>query len=442
MSDETPQPEPMRPAAEPVQPPAPAVQALGAPYAEPPDSAPGGWWMPPAPPPVAPPPSNSFLHRLAAGIVVAAVVAAAAGAGIGWSLARGWATKSPAQASAQTKPQSEQTQPQGPIQPAGPGSGPTLNADAIAAQLDPAIVDINTVVGSGQAAGTGTIISSTGEVLTNNHVIDGSTSIQVTVFGHAGTYTAHLVASDPSADVAVIQLDGAVFGLPTVSFASSSAVAVGDSVVALGNALGRGGVPAVSQGSVTALDQTITASEGGSRSEQLSGMIQSDATIYPGDSGGPLVNTAGLVVGMITAGQSQGGFRNSSSNLNYSIPSDTLLSVVNQIRSGQTSTDIHYGQSGYIGVSVEDLNAENAAALGLNVSSGALVRGVQPGTAAERAGITANSVITAVDGSQISSLADLDAAVRSHNPGDRVSITWVTSSGAHTATLTLGGINR
>lgn len=445
MPDETPGTDPAQPASsEPVQPPA-ADASLLPPASLEPGVSPGSWWAPPSTPPVASPPENSFWHRVAAAVVVAAVVAAAAGAGVGWSLARGINPHSPiAQASAtpSSQPVTQQTQPASPIQPVGPGAGATLSVDAIAAQLDPAIVDINTVLGTGQAAGTGTIISSTGEILTNDHVIDGSLSIQVVVSGRTDQYTAHLVASDPSADIAVIQLDGVVFGLPTVSFASSSSVNVGDPVIALGNALGRGGSPAVSQGSVTALDQTITASEGGTKSEQLTGMIETDATIYPGDSGGPLVNTAGLVVGMITAGQSQGGFRSSASNINYSIPSDTILEVVNQIRAGQTSSDLIYGQSGYIGISVKTLDAQTAAALGLNVSSGALVRTVQPGTAAERAGITRNSVITSVGGSRITSIDDLDAAVRSHKAGDRVSITWIAQGGSHTATLTLGGINR
>ncbi len=447
MSDETqgtesPQPAPIEPSQLPAAP--DAVQYY--PVAAEPAATPASWWVPPSAPPIAPPPANSFWHRVAAAVVVAAVVAAAAGAGVGWSLARRIAppvstTQTITQTQTQPQSQPQQTQPESPIQPVSPGTGSSPNVDAIAAQLDPAIVDINTTLASGQAAGTGTILSPTGEILTNNHVIDGSTSIQVTISGRADTYAAHLVASDAGADIAVIQLDGSVSGLPTVSFASSTSVNVGDRVVALGNALGRGGSPAVSQGSVTALDQTITASEGGSKSEQLSGMIQTDATIYPGDSGGPLVNASGQVVGMITAGEAQ-GFRSSSSSINYSIPSDTILAVVNQIRAVQASADITYGQSGYIGVSVQTLDAQTAAQLGLTVSSGALVRSIQPGSPADRAGMTRNSVITTVGGSQIASLDDLDVALRSHKPGDHVSVTWINVGGSHTAIVTLGGINR
>jgi S1-C subfamily serine protease len=228
--------------------------------------------------------------------------------------------------------------------------------------------------------------------------------------------------------------------LPTVSFASSSSVKVGDPIVALGNALGQGGTPDVSQGSITALDQTITASEGGSQSEQLTGMLQSDATIYPGDSGGPIVNSSGQVVGMITAGDVQ-GFRSSASTVNYAIPSDTILTVINQIRSGQNSSQIIYGQTGYIGVSVQNFDAAAAAQLNLNVSSGALVAGVVAGAPAAGAGITKYSVITSVGGTQITNLDDLSNALLAHKAGDRVSITWVNQSGTHTATVTLGGIN-
>jgi S1-C subfamily serine protease len=394
-------------------------------------------------PPWAPPPpvANSIWHQIAAGVVIVAVVAAAAGAGIGWSLARTINARNGV-AQNNTQPITEQpaqpAQPGSPIQPA-PSTGGGLNTNAIASKVDPAIVDINTVVGSGQAAGTGQIITSNGEILTNNHVVDRSTSIQVTIAGRSQTYTAHVIGVDPSADIALIQVDG-VSGLPTVSFASSSSVKVGDPIVALGNALGQGGTPDVSQGSITALDQTITASEGGSKSEQLTGMLQSDATIYPGDSGGPIVNSSGQVVGMITAGDVQ-GFRSSASTVNYAIPSDSILSVVNQIRSGQATSEIIYGQTGYIGVSVQNLDANASAQLNLNVSSGALVASVVPSAPAAGAGITRYSVITSVGGTQITNIDDLGNTLLAHKPGQQVSITWVNSSGTHTATVTLGGVN-
>ncbi len=183
-------------------------------------------------------------------------------------------------------------------------SSGSLDVNSIAANVDPAIVDVNTTLAQGAAAGTGMVISSSGEVLTNNHVIDGATSVTVTA-ANGKTYDAKLVGYDATDDVAVLQLQGAP-KLPTVT-ASSTKPSVGDPVVALGNALGRGGTPATAPGSVTAVNQTITATDdNGANPETLSNLIQTDAPIQPGDSGGPLVNANGQVVGMDSAGsQSQ-----------------------------------------------------------------------------------------------------------------------------------------
>ena len=386
-------------------------------------------WMP-APPPA---PAPSVWHRIAAFVVLIAVVAAAAGAGIGFSIARAINPNQTAQASPIASP----------IQTTAPATGNgngSSSAAAVAAKVDPAIVDINTTIGSSAAAGTGMIVSSTGEILTNNHVVNGSTSISVVVQGRSQTYTAHLVGVDVSQDVAVIQIDGNVSGLPTVKFANSSSIQVGDTVIAIGNALGQGGTPPANQGHVTALDQTITASEGGGASETLNGMIESDALIYEGDSGGALVNSAGQVIGMITAGQAQ-GFRSSASNVGYAIASNTAVSIVNRIRAHETAADLTYGQVGYLGVSVQSLDAATAQQLGLSITSGALVASVQPGAPAASAGLTRNSVITVFGGKTITNADELGTAIRSHSPGDRVSVTWVNASGSHSATVTLAGVN-
>jgi S1-C subfamily serine protease len=304
----------------------------------------------------------------------------------------------------------------------------------------PAIVNINTTLaGGGSAAGTGLIVSSSGEVMTNDHVVRGSTSITVSVQGRSQTYTARVVAVNQAQDVALIKLEGAS-GLPTVSFGDSTGLKIGDPVLAIGNALGRGGAPQVTQGSVTGLDQTITASEGRSSSETLTGMIESDAVIYQGDSGGAIVNAAGMVVGMITAGQAQ-GFRSAGSDVGYAITSKTALSVVNRIRAGEQAPDLTYGQIGYIGVSAQTLTAAGAAQVGLNVSSGALIVGVQPGSPAQAAGITQGSAITSVGGTAVTSSTTLGNAIKAHKPGEKVAVTWVDKIGSHTATVTLGAIN-
>jgi len=385
-------------------------------------------WMP-APPP----PPSSVWSRIAAYIVLIAVVAAVGGAGIGWSIARAVNNRPVAQATAS---------PEAPIQQVTPGTGttPSSNTASTAAKVSPAIVDINTVLGNGAAAGTGMLVSSTGEILTNNHVVNGSTSITVSVQGRTQTYSAHVVGVDISQDIAVIQIDGSVSGLPTVKFADSSSLKVGDTVLAIGNALGRGGAPNVTSGQITALDQSITASSGGSSSETLNGMIQSDAVIYEGDSGGALVNSSGQVVGMITAGQAQ-GYRSSASDVGFAIASNTAVSVVNRIRAHEEAADLTYGQVGYLGVTAQTLDASSAQQLGLSVNSGALVNTVQPGSAAEAAGITRFSVITKLGGMSVTSSDTLGTAIRTHKPGDSVSATWVNQGGTHTATVTLGGIN-
>ncbi|HKW70405.1 MAG TPA: trypsin-like peptidase domain-containing protein [Candidatus Dormibacteraeota bacterium] len=376
-------------------------------------------WIPPPPAPPAPP--ASVWSRIAAFVVLIAVVAAAAGAGIGWSIASAVSHRQVAQST---------TSPQAPIQQVTPSPGSSSNNSSIAAivaKVSPAIVDINTTLGNGQAAGTGIIISPTGEILTNNHVVIGSTSITVTVQGRSQRYSAHVVGVNVSQDVAVIQIDANVSGLPTVTFANSSTLKVGDQVVAIGNALGRGGAHAES-GHITALDQTITASSGGSSAETLSGMIESDALIYEGDSGGALVNSSGQVVGMITAGQAQ-GFRSTASDVGYAISSNTAVGIVNRVRAQEQASDLTYGQVGYLGVSVR------------TATTGALVTSVQPGSPAESAGITVGSVIAKVGDSAVTSSDTLGTAVRSHRPGDHVAVTWANSTGTHTATVTLAGVN-
>src|SRR5438105_7715091 len=393
-------------------------------------------WMPSAPPM---PPATSVWSRIAAYLVLIAVVAAAAGAGIGWSLARAVTSHQVAQTTTQTP---SPITPTTPITPVTPGTGSSnASASAIAAKVSPEVADINTVLGTGQAAGSGMLISPTGEILTNNHVVSGSTNITVTLQGQSSTYTAHVVGVDVSQDIAVVQIDQSVSGLPTVTFADSSSLELGDTVVTLGNALGQGGAPHVTQGQVTALNQTITASEGAGTAETLSGMIESDAVIYQGDSGGALVNSSSQVVGMITAGQAQ-GFRSAASDTGYAIASNTVIRVVNRIRAHEQAADLTYGQVGYLGVAVQTIDASGTSQLGLKVSSGALVTAAPlSGTPAAIAGITRGSVITKVGGSAVTSSDTLGTAVKSHKPGDRVSVTWVTASGSHTANLTLTGVN-
>ncbi len=384
---------------------------------------------PPAPAVASPPASPNFARRLTAAIVVAVILATGGGVGAGWALARLISSHYTTQAHVQTV---------SPIQQSTSGST-NLDINGITRKVSPAVVDINTVIqtasGSAAAAGTGLIITSSGDVLTNNHVVEGSVSVKVTIQGKSGTYAATVLGVDPTDDIAVIHING-VSGLPTVTIADSSTVKVGDTIYALGNALGLGGAPRVTQGTVTALDQTITASDNGAQAEQLTGMIQSDAEISPGDSGGALVNSAGQVIGIVTAGEAQ-GFRSTSTTIAFAIPSSKAVDIANRILAGQAGNGVYIGPVGYLGVSVQTLDANSAAQLGLSVSSGAYVRGVVAGSPAEHAGITAGSVITRVNSVVVDSATALGDALHQYKPGDQVKITWIAGSATHTATVTL-----
>lgn len=402
----------------------------------PPPPAAAPYYMPPAPPS-----RPGWARWLAAGTIVATIFAGAFGVGIGLTMARYLhsSSQTPVASAPQSSEPSSSTAPISAVTPSTNHNG-TINAQAIAAKVDPALVDINTVVqtatSTSAASGTGMIITSSGEVLTNNHVVDQSISISVTIAGHAGSYKAHVIGVSPTADVALIQIEG-VSGLPTVTFADSSSVKVGDPVVALGNALGQGGTPALTQGQITAVDQTITASEGSGRSETLTGMIQSDAGISPGDSGGALVNSAGQVIGMITAGEAQ-GFRSTVSPIGYAVNTNSALTVVNEIRAGQASADVIIGPVGYIGVQIRDLNQQLAAQYGLNITNGPLVWAVQAGSPAEQAGMTRLSVITKIGSTSVDSSQSLGNALHAYKPGANVAVTWIDQNGAsHTKTLTL-----
>jgi len=305
--------------------------------------------------------------------------------------------------------------------------------------VEPGVVNITSVIGQvgdglprGQAAGTGMIVSPSGDVLTNNHVIAGATSISVTINGYSGNYAATVVGVDPTDDVALLHIQG-VSGLSPVSFADSSSVTLGQRVVAIGNALGRGGTPTATEGVVSAVGRSITVSGDQGEAEHLTNLIQAQVQISPGDSGGPLVNGSGQVIGMITAGE--GTRTRSVSQVAFAIPVNTAVRIANEIQAGHESSQIIIGPTGFLGVQVQDLDAASAARLG--ASSGALVVGIVPGTPAASAGIPSDAVITAIDGEAIDSVDELGPAIYLHEPGDQIRVTWRDQSGLHTAPVTL-----
>lgn len=316
------------------------------------------------------------------------------------------------------------------------------STSAIAGRVDPGLVNINVADGSTGLRGsaTGMVLTPSGVVLTNNHVIRGATTVRATDVGNGKTYTGTVVGYDRTGDVAVIQLQGAS-GLQTVPLGDSSALAVGARVTALGNAGGGGGTPRVARGSVTALGRTITASDfGGVNAERLFGLIQTNAAVRPGDSGGPLVNDAGQVVGMDAAASSGNvRFTSRSSVQAFAIPVNTALAIVKQVEAGVSSATVHIGPTGFLGVEVVPPSpfGRGSASAGPQ-PRGAPVGGVLPGYPAARIGLAKGDVITAVDGQTVASATALTGLLSSHHPGDLVHLQWTDSSGqTHSAAVTL-----
>ncbi len=299
-----------------------------------------------------------------------------------------------------------------------PPSG-VSDTGTVAAKVDPGVVDITTRLGfqGGEAAGTGMVLNSSGDVLTNNHVVDGATSISVTDIGNGQTYTADVVGTDKTQDVAVVKLEDAS-GLKTVSIGNSSTLAVGATVTAIGNAGGAGGTPSVAGGHVTDLDQAITASdESENSSEELTGLIQTDASLKPGDSGGPLVNSQGLVMGMDTAASS--GFQFQASTEGFAIPINEAVTIAKQIMAGQGSSIVHIGATALIGVVVETPTG----------TTGAEIVTVETGTPAQALGLVSGDVINSLAGQSVASAADLTELMQRHHPGETVELGWIDMSG-------------
>jgi S1-C subfamily serine protease len=338
------------------------------------------------------------------------------------------------------------------------GSGGSTSSATSAQQVG--VVDIDTVLGyqSARAAGTGMVLTSNGEVLTNNHVVRDATKITVTVVSTGKSYAATVVGTDATDDVAVLQLTDAS-GLATIKTADSSTVKVGDAVTGVGNAGGVGGTPSAAAGTVTGLNQTITASDdNGSNPETLTGMIETNAAIEAGDSGGPLYNSANQVVGIDSAASGS-----QVANDAYAVPINKALSIASQIESGQSSSTIHIGATPFLGVEMASSAAQRSngssgnglgngfsgngfsgngssgnGSSGNGTASGASIAGVVADSPAARAGLAADDTITMLGGTSISSADDLSQAISQHKVGDSVAVGWTDSSGqSHTATVTL-----
>jgi S1-C subfamily serine protease len=425
-------------------------------------------------PPMPPPPPRRRVGLLS--YVAVALVAGALGAGSVVALYHPAANSS---AAPSAQPSARAPVPLPSTAVPMPSSGGTGTAGGSLTKVGQGIVIINTTLqySSERAAGTGMVINAArGLVLTNNHVIENSTKITATVAATGKNFQARVVGYDVTGDIALIQLQHPS-GLHQIPLGDSSKVKVGDAVTALGNAEGRSAiVPAA--GRITGVNRTITASDQGGvvTSETLHGMFQTDAGVVSGDSGGPLVNAAGEVIGMDTAGNDV-RFPDQQSAAGFAIPIKTALSVAREIAAGHASSTISIGYPPFIGIYVgqgtsSDPQQQAAAQQQQNnggfggfggngsagngqscytndsnlpvpdtiapVSSGTLVIGTICGSPAASAGMTAGSVITSVDGQTIGAPQTVHNALSKFQPGDTVSLTWVTPSGQHkTANMTL-----
>lgn len=299
-------------------------------------------------------------------------------------------------------------------------SGDGLDVAGVVDAVGPAVIAIQTDIGgrfAGTGAGTGVILSADGEVLTNAHVVRRASAIHVTLAGESQSRTATLIGADNAADLALLQIDDAS-NLPLAPLGSSSSLAVGDDVVAIGNALALRGGPTVTRGIVSALDRSLETESGA-----MTGLIQTDASISSGNSGGPLVNAVGEVIGVNTAVASSGA-GTAAENIGFAIAIDQALPVIDRLRSGVEAAD-----PGHLGVTIEDPS---------DGSRGAVITGVVSSGPAQAAGIRPGDLVTAVDAVAIDGAAALAATIGQHPPGQAVAVSFSRDGVEHRVTVTLG----
>lgn len=328
-------------------------------------------------------------------------------------------------------------------------SGITINANgddmtlasAVAAKTLPSVVNINVYANTASQSfspfgaipgtqaqtelqqtslGSGVVLSADGYILTNNHVVDGADALEVVAEGE--TYEAKLIGTDPSSDLAVIKVDGAT--LKPIELGNSADLVVGEWVMAAGSPFGM--EQSVSTGIVSAVNRSYADEESGAI---YTNMIQTDAAINSGNSGGALVDAEGKLIGINTLIMSTSG---TSSGVGFAIPVDYAAGIAEQIIQGKSPSHAQ------MGVSMITVNDQIAQRFGLESTEGAYINSLVSGGAADQAGLKEGDVIVKVDGDEIISSSDLVLAVRAHNPGDQVQVTYLRDGKEETTTVTLG----
>lgn len=269
--------------------------------------------------------------------------------------------------------------------------------------IAPSVVTIDSVGNGSEAIGTGIIVSSDGEILTNNHVVENADKVRVRLNGATSAVSAKVLATDPGNDMALVKLDKAS-GLTSATFADPASIAVGDPVVAVGYALNLDGGPSVTSGIVSALNRTLQDDNGA-----LNGLIQTDAAISSGNSGGPLINLNGQVVGINTA-VATGGMSSTANNIGFAIGVAEVKRVAAILRSeagGATRAQ------GYLGIGLRDRR---------DGGSGAVIAEIEKGSPADKAGLRVDDIILEIDGQTITGQGALIGIIRDSAPGDKVTI--------------------
>lgn len=375
--------------------------------------------LPPPPPAYVPQPSvvaatPKMQPRRGVNVVVLALVAAAAGllgAIVGVAL-----TEDSGTVSSSTSPVVTAPRPDGTVT-----NGGTTQVAKVADAVAPSVVTISATVaggfGEGESVGTGVVISSDGDVLTNAHVVEGATTVQVRLMGETEPRSGRVLASDAENDLALVKID--VTGLTAAVFADPKTTKLGDPVIAIGYALNLDGGPSVTLGIVSALERTITTESGA-----LNNLIQTDAAISSGNSGGPLVNEQAQVVGINTA-VARGDNSTAANNIGFAIDTKEVLRVLEVLRAQANGES---REQGYLGVGLTDRT---------DGGQGAVIANVESGSPADQAGIEEGDIVVAIDGQPVTGRAGMIAVVRDAEPGETISITIERSGKTITAEATL-----
>lgn len=386
---------------------------------------------------------------MAAGFVATALVFGAAGVGVGLAIGGdGFGG-----GGSVTLPTAARTD---------PDSSAPIDVAAIANKVEPATVDITARGADGEDEGTGMILTTSGIVLTNNHVVDGSTELNAQVDGQGKIYRATFLGADPGDDVALLQLhDGS--GFTTVTLGNSGAITVGDQVVAIGNALALSGPETVTSGTISATGREVTVSDTGTGlQENLKDLFQTTASIAPGNSGGPLVDAAGQVIGMNTASADSSPDGLGTTTIGFAIPINTAMSIARQIQAGKASRNVLVGARPVIGADVETVacaqgeqNSQGQDCSALTdpfsgfpfgndfgyvspVSRGAVVVAVDEASPAANGGLVVGDVIVSVDDKPVDNPNQLTQRLDSFKVGHKVKLGWVDQRHVrHTAAIKL-----